>query len=193
MSGTGVNLEGPAVLPPSDDLIAKLKKIRDEEDAKAKAKAGEKKPEASGAADPNAPPPLSPKAAGDALMTLCNVVTLTVCKVYCAKNRIRWTPTLAKSVSLTKDEKETLGIFAPYAAPYIMALLKQIPAIAAGAFLFLYWTTLVDKLAYMKMNGERIPQPKKEEKPKGPTEEVSPKVEATAKEPTRKSEKRRKP
>lgn len=106
-------------------------------------------PDAGPAPQPG-PQVMDAQAAGKALVVACDAITVGVCRVYAVRQKVKITGKLSASWRLSAEEKAGLQAFAPYAAPYILALLKHFDKIAAGVFAVIYASILSDRFETIK-------------------------------------------
>lgn len=110
------------------------------------------------------PPPPPPPIGPDSVVALCEMITVLAVKAFCVSSGIEYRPEIERLCQLTPPEKKQLQEFAPWAMPFIIKILQNLPVIGAIAFFGTYSLMLGRRYSELK---KYIPPPKKE-----PDEEI---------------------
>ena len=114
------------------------------------------------------PPPIpTPPPTPDSVVALAEMVTLLAVKSFCAVNNVEINKEIESLCLLTPQEKKQLESVAPFAMPFIMKMLQNLPVLGACAFFGLYALILARRYATIK----KYIKPKEEIKDLGKVKE----------------------
>lgn len=106
---------------------------------------------------PQMPPP--PPPTPDSVVALAEMVTMLAVKAFCVSSGVEMNKEIETLCLLSPQEKKQLESIAPYAMPFIVKMLQNLPALGGLAFVGMYSLMLARRYNVIK---KYVPAPPRE-------------------------------